>query len=71
MTEVFKEEAPLIWTTKGNIPVSDLHYRTQWQITEEYISFTESYFLGDELVKSSTHVHSNKPLESESAQSEF
>lgn len=47
---------PLVWTTKGNLPISTLQHRVDWSVTPEQIIFTESYFLGDELVKKSSHV---------------
>ena len=56
-------ETPLIWTTKGNLPVADLEYKTAWIDHEDYLSFSEQYFLGDELVKSNAHIYSKKPLE--------
>lgn len=56
-------EVPLIWTTKGNLPEADLRFEHNWQDTEDYTALTLSYYLGDELVKSSTHVYSKKPLE--------
>ena len=56
-------EAPLIWTSKGNVQIDSLEYKTSWDDQDDYISFTEQYFNGEELVKSSTHVYSKKPLE--------
>lgn len=56
-------ETPLIWTSKGNVPIDTLEYKTIWDDTDNYISFTEQYHDGEELVKSSTHVYSKKPLE--------
>jgi hypothetical protein len=51
-------EIPLIWTTKGNLPIADLEYKTEWFDHPEYMTFSEKYFLGEELVKSSVHVYS-------------
>ena len=56
-------ETPLIYTSKGNVPIDTLEYKTIWDDQENYISFTEQYYDGEELVKSSTHVYSKKPLE--------
>lgn len=47
---------PLIWTTKGNIPLVGLTHQTEWRITEKVIVFIERYLLGDEVVKESSHV---------------
>ena len=48
---------PLIHTTKGNISVDMLRHDVEWKISPERIIFIESYFLGDEMVKQSSHVH--------------
>lgn len=47
---------PLIFTTKGNLPVSSLTHQTEWRIAEKVIVFIERYLLGDEVVKESSHV---------------
>ena len=47
---------PLIWTTKGNLPIQDLRYVTRWEQSDDYVKFVETYFLGDEVVKESCHV---------------
>lgn len=47
---------PLIWTTKGNLPISNLRQETEWRVSEKVIVFIERYYLGDELVKESSHV---------------
>lgn len=49
-------EQPLIWTTLGNLPVSDLTHKVDWRVSPEQIIFTESYYVGDVLVKQSSHV---------------
>jgi hypothetical protein len=50
------EEVPLIWTTKGNVPVSSLEYYIGWDISEEAIVFKEQYRLNGEIVKENAHV---------------
>ena len=62
--ETINDEVPLIWTTKGNLPVDSLAYRYGWEITEDYYKFEEHYYLDDELVKSNCHVYSTKGVES-------
>jgi len=47
---------PLIFTSKGNLPLADLHHEVIWDVSNDKIIFTESYFLGDECVKQSSHV---------------
>jgi hypothetical protein len=55
-------ETPLIWTTKGNIPLDDLTVEHVWDDQELYVKFTENHYLGTELVKSSCHVYSRVAL---------
>lgn len=50
-------ETPLIWTSKGNLPVSDLTHGVEWQVTPEQIIFIERYLLDGQIVKQSSHVH--------------
>ena len=47
---------PLIHTTHGNLPVDSLRHEVEWKLSPEQIIFVESYFLGDEMVKQSSHV---------------
>jgi hypothetical protein len=47
---------PLIWTSKGNIPIEGLEYLTEWQDMEDQVRFVETYKLNDEVVKRSVHV---------------
>ena len=49
-------EKPLIWTTRGNIPVEGLTHQVEWRVEPEQIVFVETYLLGDEVVKQSSHV---------------
>lgn len=61
-------QEPLIWTSKGNLLIADLRYETLWNDSSDFTQFTENYYLGDELVKSSSHVYSRKPLEAQADQ---
>jgi hypothetical protein len=56
-------EEPLIWTAKGNLPLAGLRYETIWNDQKDFTTFTENYYLADELVKSSTHAYNRKPLD--------
>ena len=49
-------EIPLIYTTLGNVPVDDLEYVTQWEVTDEYIKLIERYSKDGIVVKESAHV---------------
>ncbi len=48
--------APLIHTSRGNLPLADLRYINKREDTPGNIVFIEEYFLGEELVKRSVHV---------------
>lgn len=50
------QDTPLIWTTKGNIPIEGLQYSTEWQETADQVRFIETYKQDDEVVKRSIHV---------------
>jgi hypothetical protein len=54
------ENEPLVYTIKGNLPVSSLTYRTDWVVNEGFIKFTETYLDGDEVVKESAHVYDRR-----------
>ena len=48
---------PLIFTKHGNLPISQLKHDVEWRVTPEQIIFIERYWLADEVVKESSHVH--------------
>lgn len=51
-------EEPLIHTAKGNLLISSLRHGVEWKYTEDQqVTFIESYYLDDELVKQSSHVY--------------
>lgn len=49
-------DEPLIWTVKGNIPISSLQYRHEWTDTATETTLVEEYLLGDEIVKRNVHI---------------
>lgn len=51
---------PLVFTTKGNIPISSLEYFNRWEDSPEYVKFTEGYKLNGEVVKEGAHVMMRK-----------
>lgn len=52
-------EEPLIYTTKGHLPIASLRHEVLWDVQmPAYIKLTERYYLGDEVVKESAHVYS-------------
>lgn len=48
---------PLIHTSQGNLPVNTLTHHIEWKESPTQILFIESYKLGDEVVKQSSHVY--------------
>jgi hypothetical protein len=60
---------PMIYTTKGNLPVAGLEYLTSWQETEDYVKFVEIYKLNGEVVRESAHVLSRHGVDSEAVAS--
>lgn len=64
-------ETPLIWTSKGNLPIDDLTYSYEWEDKPDYIKFTETYKLDDEIVKQSSHIYSKLSLTIGSEQGEI
>lgn len=59
------EQEPLIWTSKGNLPISSLAYEPSWDIVPgQYIKFVERYRLDGEVVKESAHVYSMQGVSS-------
>jgi hypothetical protein len=57
------DDLPLLFTSKGNIPVDALRYETEWITDPKYIMFCEKWFLIDELVKSNSHVYGHNPAD--------
>lgn len=49
-------DTPLIYTTKGNLPIEDLEYSKEWVFDADTIKFSETYKLDGEIVKQSAHV---------------
>jgi hypothetical protein len=49
-------DAPLVFTTKGNLPIDSLEYFHAWEDTPVYTKFIEGYKLDGEIIKQSAHV---------------
>ena len=56
-------EVPLIYTSKGNLPIADLEYHQFWSEDENCIICNEEYYLAGELVKSNRHVKLKQGLQ--------
>jgi hypothetical protein len=55
-------DTPLIWTSKGNLPVASLVYAPRWEESDEYIKFSESWSLNGEIVKENAHIYQKRGL---------
>jgi hypothetical protein len=62
-TERKMQEEPLIYTSKGNLPISSLTYRHEWLEDDVAITFVEEYSLNGEIVKKSAHARLKKGLD--------
>lgn len=49
-------DEPLIYTSKGNLPVNSLRQVVTWQDGPSFTKCIETYYDGDEIVKQSAHV---------------
>lgn len=56
-------EEPLVYTTKGNLPLSSLQYRHEWLEDDVAITFAEEYTLDGEVVRRNAHSRLKKGLE--------
>jgi hypothetical protein len=63
---------PLIWTSKGNLPLASLTYQTAWDDQPTYIKFCERYLDSTgEIVKESAHVYDKRGLTTEAIAASF
>lgn len=51
---------PLVWTSKGNLPESDLRYVPLWEDKPDRVQLVEEWYLGAELVKRNVHNYVRK-----------
>lgn len=56
-------DEPLIYTSKGNLPISSLVYTHRWEEDDVAISFIEEYRLDGEVVKRNSHARLKQGLE--------
>jgi hypothetical protein len=47
---------PLIWTTKGNMPISALECKVEWFENDGEIGLAETYLHEGEVVRRSVHI---------------
>lgn len=51
-------EEPLIFTSKGNVPIASLTYEVAWEVNSDFIKFVERYRdATGEVVKEGAHVY--------------
>jgi hypothetical protein len=55
-------ETPLIFTSKGNVPIDSLRYEHEWIDSPEMLIFHERWFDGSELVKNNAHAYAKQAL---------
>jgi hypothetical protein len=54
-------DEPLIYTSKGNVPIASLKYEYAWEDTDNYTKFKERYLdASGEVVKEGAHVFMKK-----------
>lgn len=56
-------DAPLVFTSLGNLPIDSLEYFHSWEDAEGYIKFIEGYKLNGEVIKQAVHVYLKKGQE--------
>ena len=56
-------DAPLMYTSRGNVPIDSLRYEHEWVVNDEIIVLHERWFADDgELVKNNFHGYAVKGL---------
>lgn len=53
-----ENEVPLIWTSKGNLPISDMEHKYGWEEDDEKHVFWQEYWYKGELVSRQVNVKS-------------
>jgi hypothetical protein len=57
------QETPLIWTSKGNVPIASLRYEQGWREERDYFVHEQLWFDGTgELVKRDAHLLGKPPV---------
>jgi hypothetical protein len=64
-------DVPLVWTSKGNLPVDELQHEVEWEVKTDYIKLIERYMLAGEIVKESAHVYSRMGVTGEAVSASF
>lgn len=56
-------DIPMIWTSKGNIPLDSLKEEVHWIDNEEETTCVNEWWLDGECVKRAVHIFKRKGLE--------
>lgn len=64
-------DEPMIYTSRGNLPIESLQYATRWEDSVDYIKFVEVYTFDGEVVRESAHVYAKRGLLVEPAAESF
>ena len=64
-------EQPLIYTTKGNLPIASLAYHVEWSENADEVTMAEVYEYENEIVRRSVHVHKKHGIEAGAQQADF
>lgn len=66
------DDVPMIWTSRGHMPEASLRFEVEWQVTDDFIRFTERHFADDgEVVKQSSHLYDRVGVQARLLQSTF
>lgn len=59
-------DEPLIYTSRGNVPIASLKFEVHWIVNDDYIQVIERYRAEDgEIVKEGAHVYSKRGVTGE------
>ena len=56
-------DTPLVWTTRGNVPVAATEERVVWTDNAEETICAHEHWMDGECVKRSVHIYKRKGLE--------
>lgn len=64
--------APLVYTSRGNLPAADLSFSTSWIVHDDFIQFTETYRDAQgEVVRQDVHVYDRKGISATAVAANF
>lgn len=63
IADIPRDEVPLIWTSKGNLPLAELEHKVEWQVTADYVTFVSIHRYQGEIVRREPHILALKSLD--------